>query len=31
MLAVAGDWQLSVTVRVSAFDEYVARLAVPIR
>jgi copper transport protein len=29
-LAVAGDWRLTVTVRVSAFDEYVARLAVPI-
>jgi copper transport protein len=30
-LAVKGDWQLVVTVRVSAFDEYVARLTVPIR
>jgi copper transport protein len=30
-LGVAGDWHLMVTVRVSAFDEYVAHLTVPIR
>jgi copper transport protein len=30
-LAVPGDWQLTVTVRTSAFDENVARLTVPIR
>jgi copper transport protein len=28
---VAGDWRLTVTVRVSAFDEYVTRLDIPIR
>jgi copper transport protein len=31
MLGVAGDWQLEVTVRVSAFDQYTAGLEVPIR
>ncbi|HKO39476.1 MAG TPA: CopD family protein, partial [Solirubrobacterales bacterium] len=30
-LNVAGDWELEVTVRVSAFDEYGATLEVPIR
>jgi copper transport protein len=30
-LGVAGDWRLTVTVRVSAFDEYVTRLTLPIR
>jgi copper transport protein len=30
-LGVAGDWRLTVTVRVSTFDEYVARLSVPVR
>jgi copper transport protein len=30
-LGVAGDWHLAVTVRVSAFDEYVTHLTVPIR
>jgi copper transport protein len=29
-LPAKGDWQLTVTVRVSDFDEYVAHLAVPI-
>jgi copper transport protein len=29
-LGVAGDWTLTVSVRVSAFDEYLARLTVPI-
>jgi copper transport protein len=28
---VAGDWRLTVTVRVSDFDEYVTHLTVPIR
>lgn len=28
---VAGDWRLTVTVRVSDFDEYVAHLTLPIR
>ncbi|HEY6729521.1 MAG TPA: copper resistance protein CopC [Solirubrobacterales bacterium] len=31
LLAVAGDWQLDVTMRVSAFDQYTAELEVPIR
>jgi copper transport protein len=31
LLGVEGDWQLEVTVRVSAFDEYAAELEVPIR
>jgi copper transport protein len=30
-LGAAGRWQLVVTVRVSAFDEHVARFAVPVR
>jgi len=30
-LAVAGEWELDVTVRVSAFDEYAAAIEVPIR
>ncbi|HWJ42529.1 MAG TPA: copper resistance protein CopC [Solirubrobacterales bacterium] len=30
-LGVAGDWQLEVTVRVSAFDQYAAKVEVPIR
>ena len=30
-LGVAGDWQLEVTARVSAFDEYAAAVEVPIR
>lgn len=30
-LGVVGEWQLEVTVRVSAFDEYVAQVEVPIR
>jgi copper transport protein len=30
-LGVAGTWDLAVTVRTSAFDEYVAHLTVPIR
>lgn len=30
-LSVAGDWKLTLTVRVSAFDEHVAHLTVPIR
>jgi len=30
-LGVRGHWQLAVTVRVSAFDEYSARLTVPVR
>ncbi len=30
-LGVAGEWELEVTVRVSAFDEYAAELGVPIR
>jgi copper transport protein len=29
-LAPAGDWRIAVTVRVSDFDEYAARLTVPI-
>jgi copper transport protein len=28
---VAGDWRLTVTVRVSDFDEYVTHLTIPIR
>ena len=31
LLGVAGDWELEVTARVSAFDEYAAELEVPIR
>jgi copper transport protein len=31
LLSVAGDWDLEVTMRVSAFDEYAARVEVPIR
>lgn len=31
MLPVEGDWQLEVTMRVSAFDEYEADLEVPVR
>jgi len=31
VLGVAGEWQLEVTMRVSAFDEYSAELEVPIR
>jgi copper transport protein len=31
MLPANGDWQLTVTVRVSDFDEYVGRVTVPIR
>lgn len=31
LLSVAGDWEVDVTVRVSAFDEYAARVEVPIR
>lgn len=30
-LAVSGDWDLEVTVRISAFDQYAATLQVPIR
>jgi copper transport protein len=30
-LPAKGDWQLTVTVRVSDFDEYVTRVAVPIK
>jgi copper transport protein len=30
-LGIAGDWELEVTVRVSAFDEYAAEVEVPIR
>jgi copper transport protein len=30
-LPAKGDWQLTVTVRISDFDEYVARAAVPIK
>ena len=30
-LPVKGDWQLTVTVRVSDFDEYVAHLSLPIK
>ena len=30
-LSVAGDWQLEVSIRVSAFDEYAAQVQVPIR
>ncbi len=30
-LAPKGEWQLRITARVSAFDEYVARIEVPIR
>ena len=29
--APAGDWRVTVTDRVSAFDEYETRLEVPIR
>jgi copper transport protein len=31
LLSVAGDWNLDVTMRVSAFDEYAAKIEVPIR
>jgi len=31
LLNVAGDWDLEVTMRVSAFDEYAAKVEVPIR
>jgi copper transport protein len=31
LLGVAGDWRLEVTMRVSAFDQYSARVEVPIR
>jgi copper transport protein len=31
LLNVAGDWQLSLSVRVSAFDEYTKKVEVPIR
>ncbi len=31
LLSVAGDWNLDVTMRVSAFDEYAAKVEVPIR
>lgn len=31
LLSVAGDWLLEVTVRVSAFDQYTAKVEVPIR
>lgn len=31
LLTVAGDWDLDVTMRVSAFDQYEAELEVPIR
>jgi copper transport protein len=31
VLGVEGDWDLGVTMRVSAFDEYAAELEVPIR
>jgi copper transport protein len=31
LLAVAGDWRLDVTMRVSAFDQHTAELEVPIR
>jgi copper transport protein len=31
VLGVAGDWHLTVTVRVSQFDEYMTHLTVPIR
>jgi len=30
-LGVAGDWEVDVTVRVSAFDEYATQVEVPIR
>jgi copper transport protein len=30
-LGVAGDWRLTVTVRVSAFDEYETKFTVPIK
>lgn len=30
-LGVAGDWRLTVTLRTSAFDEYVTHLSLPIR
>ena len=30
-LAPAGDWRLEVVARVSEFDEYRARFAVPVR
>ena len=30
-LNVAGDWDLDVTMRVSAFDQYTAKTEVPIR
>ena len=31
LLSVAGDWDLNITMRVSAFDEYAAEIEVPIR
>ena len=31
VLGVAGDWHLTVTVRVSQFDEYMTHLTIPIR
>jgi copper transport protein len=31
LLNVAGDWQLEVMMRVSAFDQYTAKVEVPIR
>jgi copper transport protein len=31
LLGVAGDWQLDVTLRVSAFDQYAAAVEVPVR
>ncbi len=31
LLSVSGDWDLDVTMRVSAFDEYTAEIGVPIR
>lgn len=31
LLGVAGEWRLAVTMRVSAFDQYEAKLEVPIR
>ena len=31
LLSARGDWQIEVTVRVSAFDEYTKTVEVPIR
>ncbi len=31
LLSVSGDWELEVTMRVSAFDQYTAEVEVPIR